>query len=131
MKGRRVWISLDHPLTNFKKRYTQKTSRCGTVKWFIKLGLDPCQEILPGETWLGSLQIVWSLHSQTLPLTPKIGHKKKTEVGFKTYIRPCFFSCFNLKTARWESNCSPPPHQWFFEKCIFQRKGKTLGFCEF
>ena len=100
MKGRRVWISLDHPLTNFKKRYTQKTSRCGTVKWFIKLGLDPCQEILPGETWLGSLQIVWSLHSQTLPLTPKIGHKKKTEVGFKTYIRPCFFSCFNLKTAR-------------------------------
>ena len=33
-------------------------------------------------------QVVWSLHSQTLSLIPKIGHRKK-QVGFKSYIWLC------------------------------------------
>ena len=129
-----MWISLDHPLTNFEKRSTQKTSGCGTVKWFIKLGLDPCQEIQLAtldQNYRGNslMQIVWSLHPQTLPLTPKIGHKKNGS-WIQNLHTAVFFSCFKLKTARWESNCSPPPHQRFFEKRIFQRKGKTLVFCD-
>ena len=40
------WISLKHPLTNFKKLYAQKTPGCGTVKCFMRLGLDPTMDSL-------------------------------------------------------------------------------------
>ena len=81
----RVWISLNHPVTNFKKWYTEKASGCGTVKWFTRLGLDPHQ----GIHWApydhsckgnSVMQIVCPFHSQTLSLTPKIEHRKKRKL---------------------------------------------------
>ena len=42
-EGVSAWISLNHLFTNFKTvRYApEKPSGCGTVNWFIRLGLDP------------------------------------------------------------------------------------------
>ena len=131
MKGRRVWISLDHPLTNFKKRYTQKTSRCGTVKWFIKLGLDPCQEILSGETWLGFLQIVWSLHSQTLPLTPKIGHKKKRKLDSKPTYDRVFFHVLTLKRLGGSPIALPLHTNGFLKNASSKERVKPWFFVSF
>ena len=63
-------------------------SGCSTVKWFIRLGLDPNRGFtaLLLTSCKGNLltQVVCSFHSQTLSLTSKIGHSKKMEVGFKS-----------------------------------------------
>ena len=86
-------VSLKHPLTNFKKRYTQKTSGCVTVKWFIRLGLDLHEGILRApfdNNCVGNslMQIVWSLHSQKLSLRPKIGLSKKQKLNSKPRYSP-------------------------------------------
>ena len=67
-------------------------------------------------------QVVWSLHSQTLSLTPKIGHRKK--VGFKSQIWPCcqvslnfFHFVFNFSLSISSPEVSAN-YNFHFEACM-------------
>ena len=76
------------------------------------------------------MQIVWSLHPQTLPLTPKIGHKKNGS-WIQNLHTAVFFSCFKLKTARWESNCSPLHTNGFLKNESSKERVKPWFFVTF
>ena len=77
------------------------------------------------------MQIVWSLHPQTLPLTPKIGHKKNGSWIQNLHTAVFFFHVLNLKQLGGSPIALPLHTNGFLKKESSKERVKPWFFVTF